>query len=243
MTRTRWRTLAGVLALTFGGIVVVANDTPKDLALCRQDSPPCPIPGCPPSSPCPQRFEEPSCPPIECPGQNPEADTSPVPCQPPVKFTYDLDIPINAGSSQHVILPIAPPAPVVQPVIKQVTATANVAYKVRMEMIGAITQIELMHGDTVSLRVQCDRVDVQMPSGGIQAIGKVCVSAPGIDIRCNRMMIGWQAGEIAMEGQVRILCQTGQQRTEMSAESVNCRLNSVGTGLDFNPRDAGKQVD
>jgi hypothetical protein len=118
-------------------------------------------------------------------------------------------------------------------VIKQVAAVATVPYRVRMEMIGAITQIELMRGDEVTLRVQCDRVDVQMPSGGIQAIGKVCVSAPGIDIRCNRMMIGWQAGEIAMEGQVRILCQNGQQRTEMSAESVNCRLNSMGTGLDF----------
>ncbi len=238
MTRTRWRTLAGVLALTFGGIVVVANDTPKDQAACRQDSPPCPIACCPPSSPCPQRFEEPACPPVECPVVTvSEPIFSPVPCQPPATSTPYLD------SSPQVILPIAPPAPAVQPVIKQVTATANVAYKVRMEMIGAVTQIELINGDTVSLRVQCDRVDVQMPSGGIQAIGKVCVSAPGIDIRCNRMLIGWQAGEIAMEGQVRILCQTGQQRTEMSAESVNCRLNSVGTGLDFNPRDAGKQID
>ncbi len=226
MTRTRWRTLAGVLALTFGGIVVVANDPPKDQVLCRQDSPPCPIPCCPPSSPCPQRFEEPACPPIECPGQNPEADTSPVPCQPPA--------PVVMIPPPEAPKPIEVPA-VVKPV-GMVTTIAAVPYRVRMEMIGAITQIELTRGDETALRIQCDRVDVQMPSGGIQAIGKVCVSAPGIDIRCNRMMIGWQAGEIAMEGQVRILCQTGQQRTEMSAESVNCRLNSVGTGLDFNPR-------
>jgi hypothetical protein len=103
-----------------------------------------------------------------------------------------------------------------------------------MEMIGAVTQIELLRGDEVTLRIQCDRVDLQMPTGGIQAIGKVCVSSTGLDVRCNRMTIGWQGGDICMEGQVQIQCQHGQLRTTMSADAVNCRLNSMGTGLDFN---------
>jgi len=39
-----------------------------------------------------------------------------------------------------------------------------------------------------------------------------------------------------MEGQVRIMCQNGAMRTEMTAESVSCKLSGVGGGLDFNAR-------
>ena len=211
MTRTRWRALAGVLALSLGGIVVLANDRPKVLPAGKQDCPGCPTACCPPCPcpACPASCETPCCPPVECPCQRPETDISPVPCPcpPPAPVVAIPDMPKPVVET-----------PAVKPVA-MITTVATVPYRVRMEMVGAITQIELMRGDEVALRVQCDRVDVQMPSGGIQAIGKVCVSAPGIDIRCNRMMIGWHAGEIAMEGQVRIMCQNGQQRTEMSAEN------------------------
>lgn len=232
MTRSRWRALAGVLALSIFSIVVWANDKPRILPACKEECPPCPM-ACSQQCPwaqCPTKPAEPCCPPTDCPSQNPDHDTSPVPCQCP---SPNAVIPIPDGFRPVMEVPTT-----VKPVV--MNTVAAIPYRVRLEMIGAITQIELMRGDEVTLRVQCDRVDVQMPSGGIQAIGKVCVSSPGLDIRCNRMMIGWQAGEIAMEGQVRILCQTGQQRTEMSAESVNCRLNSMGTGLDFNGNDVPK---
>lgn len=234
MTRTRWRTLAGVLALSLGGFVVCANDKPKVLPAARQDGPCCPV-ACCPQCPCPVKCDEPCCPPTECPVQG---EFTPVPCQLPAPVAV-ADPVVNIPD-----MPKTTESPVaVKPVAMTTTTTiASVPYRVRMEMIGGITQVELIRGDETALRIQCDRVDVQMPSGGIQAVGKVCVSAPGIDIRCNRMLIGWHAGEIAMEGQVRILCQNGQQRTEMSAESLNCRLNSVGTGLDFNSREAPKSV-
>jgi hypothetical protein len=127
------------------------------------------------------------------------------------------------------------PAPV-KPVV-MTAKVVDVPYKVRMEMVNGLTHVELMRGDEVALRIQCERIDVQMPSGGLHAIGKVNVTAPGIEVRCNRLMLGWSAGDIAMEGHVRILCQNGQQKTVMSAESICCRLSNVGNGLEFPSND------
>jgi len=235
MTRTRWTACAGLLALCLGGFVVCANDkAPKPAPAGRQTEPQCPAqcpsqcPGqcpsqCPSQCPCPSNCD-PSCP-------------APVAAQPDAPVVPAVVVPPMAAPA-----PVQPPAPPpMPPAIRQVSmttpaaATSPVPYKIRIEMVGGITHVELLRGDDVALRAQCDRLDVQMPAGGLHAIGKVTVTAPGMTIRCNRLMLGWHTGEIAMEGQVRIMCQNGQQRTEMAAESVSCRLNNVGGGLDLQP--------
>jgi hypothetical protein len=242
MTPPRWRALAGILVLTIGSIVVLANDKPKVHPACKDDCsccptgctccPQCPCQACP--APCSAQCPIPCCPPVQCPSQCPSqfpaTCDSPVPCQCPVPVAVIPEEP-KPAPAQSFIKPVS-----------MMATVATVPYRVRVEMIGAVTQVELLRGEEVTLRVQCDRVDMQMPAGGIQAIGKVCVSATGLDVRCNRMTIGWNAGDISMEGQVQIQCQHGQLRTTMSADSVNCRLNSMGTGLDFNSSEVEKPV-
>lgn len=230
MTRTCWRALAGLLAVSLGTIVVCASDTKSKPApatentsttvsyepCCSMPEPPCPCPcPCPPTQ-CPGQVDKPSagCPLVEVPTPAP-------PCLPLVPV-----VPVVPAVVEEV-----KPAP-----IKPVTMTAKVVevpYRVRMEVVNGLTHVELVRGDDVALRIQCERIDLQMPSGGLHAIGKVAVIAPGMEVRCNRLMLGWSAGDIAMEGQVRMICQNGQQKTEMSAESISCRLNSIGNGLEI----------
>ncbi|MBX7102515.1 MAG: hypothetical protein K1X57_00435 [Gemmataceae bacterium] len=243
MSKFRMRACALVLALTLGGIVVCAHDQPREQgAAAKRD---CPV-GTAERVQCPGQMEEPAPCPFDQPTRCPLADVTPCPEEPnvivPIVLIEEPKV-VPVPPSPVVPVPVTPIVPINKPAVAPTPATPSVMpYRVRMEMVGGVTQIELVRGDELALRVQCDRADVQMPSGGVQAIGKVCVSAPGIDVRCNRLWISWQTGEIAMEGQVRIMCQTGQQRTEMSAESVQCRLSAVGAGLDFSQRAAGKPV-
>jgi hypothetical protein len=128
------------------------------------------------------------------------------------------------------------PTPVFMASVIPVAATNP--YKVRIEMVGATTEIELVRGDKVAMRVECERVTAQMPSGGLEAIGKVTVATSGITVRCNRVMIGWQTGEITMDGQVRITYFDGHHQSEMATESVCWRLNGIGTAVGITPQPA-----
>jgi len=229
MTQNRWRALAGLLALSLGGFVVCANDkAPKPMPAAKAD-PQCPsqCPGqcpsaCPVTFPAPVAMPDSPVVPVVVPVAQVEAPPAPTPpCLPPCP---PVEVPPAARPIRQVAMAVA------------ANTVAAIPYRVRMEMCSGVTQVELLRGDDVALRVQCDRVDVQMPGGGLHATGKVCVTAPGIEVRCNRVVIGWHAGEIAMEGQVRIMCQNGAMRTEMTAESVSCKLSGVGGGLDFNAR-------
>jgi hypothetical protein len=255
MSKLKLRVCAGMLALTLGGIVVCADDRTKEQTAAgpRRDCPGAPAEPLP--LPVPLALDEPT----DCPNlldepdqKRPLADVTPWPAEPrqcprtvcPVVDEPKVVIPVPPAPAVEppavaVPAPVmeTPPAPVKPAIVPVAATTPAVGYKVRMEMVGGVTQIELVRGDEVALRVQCDKADVQMPAGGVQAVGKVCVSAPGIDVRCNRMWIGWQTGEISMEGQVRIICQSGPQRTEMSADSISYRL---GANLEMTPRTAGK---
>lgn len=246
MSKLRTRLCAGFLALTLGGIVVCAGDQPKHHpAAAVRDCPYRPVE----VVDCPGQTETPTdCPQLDEPIRCPLADTTPAPCEPPaaiipIALIEEPKPVVEPVPTPVVPIPSAAPVPVtpIAPVPAKPAVTAPVMpYKVRMEMVGTVTQLVLVRGEEIVLQVQCEKADVQMPAGGIQAIGKVCVAAPGIDVRCNRLWIGWHNGEISMEGNVRILCQNGQQRTEMTAESVSCRLSSVGAGLDFSPRTSSK---
>src|SRR4051794_41530655 len=91
MNRTSWRALAGILALSIGGFVVLANDKPKDQPAANTTCCQCPIPctpqcpcpqpcPCPSECPCPASCSQPCCPPTECPCPATDADGTPVPC-------------------------------------------------------------------------------------------------------------------------------------------------------------------
>lgn len=226
MSRTRWRVTAGLLALSMGAIVVSAKDKPaKQSALTmavRADEPGCPFEGNPAEPlPCPVPIvpatPAPSPPPAPVVIM-PVAEPAPViPAPPPVEPAPAM--PAQAPAPVEAPKPLPPEA---------VPAVANVPYRVAMRHVDGVTHVELMQGDSVALRVRCDRVDMQMPAGGLHAIGNVTVTSPAAEVHCNRLMIGWQNGDIAMEGQVRIVFHNGAQKTEMAAEQVSFRLSETG---------------
>jgi len=226
MNRNYWRVFAGLLAVTLGTIVVIANDTkPKPTTpVAEHNCPECayepccsmPCPPCP--TQCPSHCENPL---PECPAAVIACPTPCIPVPPIAPTVASEEIkPVPAG---------------LKPVV-MTTTVVDMPYKVRMVMVAGVANVELMRGDEVALKIQYERIAVQMPGGGLRAIGTVCVTAPGIEVHCNRLLCSWSTGDIAMEGQVRIVCQNGQQKTQMVTESICCRLNSVGTGLEFSEK-------
>jgi hypothetical protein len=140
-------------------------------------------------------------------------------------------IPVTPAS-----ITIAPSAPVVAP------ALSTFPWKLHLEMVAGLTHFELRHNDAVQMRVQCERLDLQSPQGGLQASGRVAVSGPCLEASCDRLLISWQSGQIALEGHVRVICQNNGVRTELGTESICFRLSGSGNPIEFSARDVSQQI-
>ena len=77
------------------------------------------------------------------------------------------------------------------------------------------------------MRVQCERLDLHTPAGGLQALGKVTVTGPCVEARCDRLTLAWPTGQVALDGAVRLAFQNRGVVHEMRAESVAFRLNAA----------------
>lgn len=113
-------------------------------------------------------------------------------------------------------------------------------WKLALEVVNGVTQIELRHGDELLMKVQCDRVDLHSPAGGLQATGRVAVIGPCVEARCDRLTIAWATGQVALDGGVRLAFQTKGVVHEMRAESVCFRLNGANQPVDFSAGDVRK---
>jgi hypothetical protein len=187
--------------------------------------PPAAVP--PPPPPMPTKVEMPAitlAPTPEPPMPKPEPAPTLVPPPPPA-------IPVTPAS-----ITIAPSAPVVAP------ALSTFPWKLHLEMVAGLTHFELRHNDAVQMRVQCERLDLQSPQGGLQASGRVAVSGPCLEASCDRLLISWQSGQIALEGHVRVICQNNGVRTELGTESICFRLSGSGNPIEFSARDVSQQI-
>jgi hypothetical protein len=178
---------------------------------------------------------------------------------PPASLTSDLDIPLKAGSHQYGTPPVPAPTPP-EPAPTAVTPATHAApaplaagvpatppqpvspfpWKLALEVVNGVTQIELRHGDEVLMKVQCDRIDLHTPAGGLQATGRVAVTGPCVEARCDRLTIAWATGQVALDGGVRLAFQTRGVVHEMRAESVCFRLNGANQPVDFSAGDVRK---
>src|SRR5207248_956796 len=131
---------------------------------------------------------------------------------------------------------VAPSAPVVAP------ALSTFPWKLQVEMVAGLAHFELRHNDAVQMRVQCEKLELQSPQGGLQASGRVAVSGPCLEASCDRLLISWQTGQIALEGHVRVICQNNGVRTELGTESICFRLSGSGTPIEFSARDVSQQL-
>jgi hypothetical protein len=203
---------------------------PPAVAPVAPVDPPAAVPPPPPPMPMPTKVEMPAitlAQPPEPPPPMPKTEPAPAPAFTPPPPA----IPVVPAS-----ITVAPSAPVVAP------ALSTFPWKLHLEMVAGLTHFELRHNDAVQMRVQCEKLELQSPQGGLQASGRVAVSGPCLEASCDRLLISWQAGQIALEGHVRVICQNNGVRTELGTESICFRLSGSGTPIEFSARDVSQQV-
>ena len=122
-------------------------------------------------------------------------------------------------------------------------SAAPFPWKLVLQVVGGMTQLEVKRNDDLLMKVQCEKLDLHAPSGGIHAAGKVVVSGPCVEARCERLMIAWPTGQVALDGSVRMTFESrGGSVHEMRAESVTFRLTGANTPVDFTAREVQQIV-
>jgi hypothetical protein len=122
------------------------------------------------------------------------------------------------------------------------TAVVPFPWRLSMEMIGPMTQFEVRRGDESLVRVQCEAVDLSTPAGGLIARGKVVVSGPCHEARCDRMTIAWQSGEVALDGGVQLSFRHEGVVQMMRADALTFRLGGANQPIEFTTRDVHIKV-
>jgi hypothetical protein len=178
----------------------------------------------PPSPPAPAIA---SPPPIAPVAPEPKSEPPPViTVEPPAVAPANLTVPAPPPPPLATGVPATPPPPV-----------SPFPWKLRLEVVNGLTQIELRHGDELLMKVQGDKIDLHTPAGGLQATGRVTVSGPCVEARCDRLTIAWATGQVALDGGVRLAFQNKAVIHEMRAESVCFRLNGANQAVDFSAGD------
>jgi hypothetical protein len=152
----------------------------------------------------------------------------PAPTVTPVTHTAPAPTPTQAPLAPPTLtgVPATPPPP-----------TPPFPWKLNLEVVNGMTQLEMRQGDELLMRVQCERLDLHTPAGGLQALGKVTVTGPCVEARCDRLTLAWPSGQVALDGSVRLAFQSRGVVHEMHAESVGFRLNGPKEPLDLSARE------
>src|SRR5262249_52855669 len=85
------------------------------------------------------------------------------------------------------------------------------------------------NGDTVHLRISCQRIQVQAPNGNIQAQGDVKLSGSDLDGSCEVLTIIWQKEDVLMEGKVHLKCPKDVQEIDLTADRLTVKLTNAKT--------------
>jgi hypothetical protein len=164
-------------------------------------------------------------PPAPVPAPLPPVEPPPPPAVAPVNHTAPAPPPVPPAPLATGV-PATPPPP-----------ASPFPWKMALEVVNGLTQVELRHGDELLMKVQCDRIDLHTPAGGLQATGRVAVTGPCVEARCDRLTIAWATGQVALDGGVRLAFQNKGVVHEMRAESVCFRLNGANQPVDFSAGD------
>jgi hypothetical protein len=196
------------------------------VAPAPEPPPPAPAPAPPVVAPIPEPVAPP---PAPAPSPAPAAPP-PMPVEPPAPAVAPANLNVPAPPMPLVTgVPAAPPPPV-----------SPFPWKLSLEVVNGLTQIDLRHGDELLMKVQCDKIDLHTPAGGLQASGRVSVTGPCVEARCDRLTIAWATGQVALDGGVRLAFQNKGVVHEMRAESVCFRLGGANQPVDFSVGDVRK---
>lgn len=290
MSRTSWRSMACMLALSLGGLVVWADDPPapakppkateivklaEPVVIAsnsafdsKQDTPepppvvPMPLPPVVPAAdpeptptPVPVPAPVPPATPAEAPALKaippippitPPANEKPACFDKPEIQRLEPDPPAKPITPVVPIVNVSRTAEVTTPVTKVVpsipTSGTPFPWKIAIEFVGGVTNLEIRHGEEQLLRIQCERLELATPAAGLQATGKVVVSGPCLEARCEKISVAWQSGQVALDGGVYLSFQNKGVVQVMRAESLCFRLTGSNVPVEFNARDVHNLV-
>jgi hypothetical protein len=183
------------------------------------------------------------------PPSNPIVLVPPMPAPAPVTQPAVDPAPKEECADMPVALPPATNEPplirtVVDVSVPMPTASAPVPFpwRLSMEIVGSLTQFELRRGDESLVRVQCEALEFSTAGGGLVARGKVLVSGPCHEARCDRMTVAWQSGEVALDGGVQLSFRHEGVVQQMRADALTFRLDGAHQPVEFTTRDVQIKV-
>jgi hypothetical protein len=172
-----------------------------------------------------------------------EPPPPPTPTSPPPVISLPPPAPAVAPANLTVTAPAPPPEPLPTGLPATPPPPASpFPWKLSLEVVNGVTQVDLRHGDELLMKVQADKIDLHTPAGGFQATGRVAVTGPCVEARCDRLTIAWATGQVALDGGVRLAFQNKGVVHEMRAESVCFRLNGANQPVDFSAGDVRRVV-
>jgi hypothetical protein len=206
----------------------------------------------PPAAPIPEPPVSPPAPTMPAPASAPPEPVAPAPPPPPPVPQHPVPPPTFAPADPPAspptmtVVPAAsaiptPPAPLPTGVPAAPPPPATpFPWKVALEVVNGLTQVELRRGDELLMRVQAEKIDLHTPAGGLTANGRVAVTGPCVEARCDRLTIAWPTGQVALDGGVRLAFQNKGVVHEMRAEAVCFRLTGASQPVDFSASDVRK---
>jgi hypothetical protein len=96
----------------------------------------------------------------------------------------------------------------------------------KVEIVGTVTHVIASSRDA-EFRVICQNLKMQSPSGEIHAEGGVKVSASGMEVTCDRLVISWLHDWVVIEGGVRLQTEKDGQRVELTGEQLRLKLTTL----------------
>jgi hypothetical protein len=205
----------------------------------------------PPAPPAPPTVEEiPSTPrPLTPPmpgNENPPVPPTAVPPVPvPVPPPSDRDMPTaRVQQSPAMTPPTTPPAapPPPPPAVRSepVPAVPAKASTLRLSLRltdGNEPRFEIRNGDELVLKVVCERVDMQSPANGPQALvglhasGRVRFSGPNLEGTCESLTVLSASGEVELKGNVHLRCRKGKVCTDLVSDRMLYHLASSAVSV------------
>src|SRR5262249_16097945 len=97
---------------------------------------------------------------------------------------------------------------------------------------------EISDGEVIVLKGTCERIEMPAPREGLaqamtglQATGNVRVTGPGLDGRCDQLVILSAKGEVLLKGNVQVHPHKGRSASDLSADQLIYQLTSAAGGM------------
>jgi hypothetical protein len=121
-------------------------------------------------------------------------------------------------------MPHRPPINVL--VATPTAATPTCPWTFSLSVVKGRTLLTARIGSKVQFRVSCDRLDMQAPSGAIQATGKISLSSAGLDATSEKLTIQLQEDKVVLEGFAHVKAKRNDQELDLQADRLSLRLST-----------------